>query len=147
MANYQEVKVKLTNTQLSKLKSAAKNETVTVLRLNKKQFEDEELLHESFLITRKATKIKNAFANNMSADIKLSKAEKSKIIQPGGSFGSWLGNLGKKELTNIAIPLARDNLAGLVRKLTSNAINEFESKISGKGYLREAKGLTLFLSN
>ena len=108
MANYQEVKVKLTNTQLSKLKSAAKNETVTILRLNKKQFEDEELLHESFLITRKATKIKNAFANNMSADIKLSKAEKSKIIQPGGSFGSWLGNLGKKELTNIAIPLARD---------------------------------------
>ena len=30
-------------------------------------------------------------------------------------FGSWFGNLGKKALTNIAIPLARDNLSGLVR--------------------------------
>ena len=32
----------------------------------------------------------------MSADIKLSNAEVSKIIQSGGSFASWLGNLGKK---------------------------------------------------
>ena len=34
----------------------------------------------------------------------------SKVIQSGGSFGSCLGNLGKKALINIAIPLARDNL-------------------------------------
>ena len=38
MANYQEVRVKLTNTQLNKLKSAAKNRTGTILRLNKKTF-------------------------------------------------------------------------------------------------------------
>ena len=43
MAIYQEVTVKLTNTQLSKLKSAAKNKTGTTLRLNKKNVEDEEL--------------------------------------------------------------------------------------------------------
>ena len=35
MANYQEARVKLTNTQLNKLKSTAKNETGTILRLNK----------------------------------------------------------------------------------------------------------------
>ena len=41
MANYQEARVKLTNTQLKKLKSAAKNKTGAISRLNKKTFEDE----------------------------------------------------------------------------------------------------------
>ena len=66
--------------------------------------------HELFLTTRKTTKIRNVFENNMSTDTKLSKTQISKIIQLGGSFGSWLGNLGKKALTNIAILLASDNL-------------------------------------
>ena len=35
MKNYQEAKVKLTNTQLNKLNSAAKNKTGTILRINK----------------------------------------------------------------------------------------------------------------
>ena len=83
----------------------------------------------------------------MSTDIKLSKTQISKIIQSGGSFGSWLGNLGKKVLTNIAIPLARDNLPGLVSNLTSNAINKFDRKISGKGAVRAGKGFTLFVLN
>ena len=128
MANYQEVRVKLTNTQLNKLKSAAKNKTGTILRLNKKNFEDEELPHELFLTTRQTTKIRNALANNMSTDIKLSIAHISKIIQSGGSFGSWLGNLGKKAVANIVIPLVKDNLPGLGSNVTSNAINKFETK-------------------
>ena len=65
MANYQEVRVKFSNTQLSKLKSAAKSKKETILRLNKKNFEDEELPHELFLTTRKTAKIRNAFANNI----------------------------------------------------------------------------------
>ena len=69
----------------------------------------------------------------MSTEIKLSKAQISKIIQSGGSFGSWLGNLVKKALANIVIPLARDNLPGLVSNLTSSAIKKFKRKISGKG--------------
>ena len=48
MANYLEARVKLTNTQLNKLKSAAKNKAGTILRLNKKNFEDQELPHELF---------------------------------------------------------------------------------------------------
>ena len=92
-----------------------------------------------FLTTRQTTKIRNVFANNMSTDIKLSKAQISKIIQSDGSFGSWLGNLGKKALTNIAIPLARDNLPGFVSNLTSSTINKFERKISGKGTVRAGK--------
>ena len=46
MANYQEARVRLTNTQLNKLKFAAKNKTGTILRINQKNFQDEELPHE-----------------------------------------------------------------------------------------------------
>ena len=41
MENCQEARVKLANTQLNKLKPAAKNKTGKILRLNKKNFEDE----------------------------------------------------------------------------------------------------------
>ena len=83
----------------------------------------------------------------MSADVKLSKAQISKIIQPGVSFGSWLANIGKKALTNVAIPLARDNWFGLVSNLTLTAINTFDRKINGKGAARAGKGFTLYILN
>ena len=113
------MRVKLKNSQLNKLKSAAKNKRGTILRLTKKNSEDEELPHELFLTIRQTTKIINAFANNMLTDTKLSKAQISKIIESGGS---WLGNLGQKALTNITIPVARYDLLGLVSNLSSNAI-------------------------
>ena len=68
MANSQEVRVKLTNTKLNKLKSEAKGKVGTILRLDKKNFEDEELQHKLFLTTKQTTKtpkIRNAFVNNM----------------------------------------------------------------------------------
>ena len=65
------------------------------------------------------------------------------MIQSGRSFGSWLGNLRKKALTNIVLPLARDNLPGLVSKLASNALNKFEKKISRKGAVITGKRFTL----
>ena len=46
----------------------------------------------------------------------------------------------KKTLKNIAIPLVRDNLAGLVSNLTLSAMNKFDRKINGKGF-------TLFVLN
>ena len=133
MPIYEEARVKLTNTQLNKLKSAEKSKTGTILRLKKKNFEDEELPHKLFPTTRQTTKIRNTFTNNISTDIKLNKTQMSKIIQLGGSFGSLLGGLGKKSLTNIALTLARDNLLGLVSSLTTNAMNKFEREINGKG--------------
>ena len=149
MANYQEARVKLTNKQPNKLKSVAKSKTGTILRINKnkKNFQDEEFPQELFLTTRRTTKIRNTFANNMSTDIKLSKAQISKIIQLGESCAFWLGNLGKKALTNVAIPSTRDDLPGLVSSLASNAINKFERKISGIGAFRAGKGFTLFILN
>ena len=52
---------------------------------------------------KKTTKVRTSFANNISTDLKLSKAQISKINQSGGYFGSWSGNLGKKALKNITI--------------------------------------------
>ena len=71
MTNYQEARVKLTNTQLRKLKSAAKNKTGTILKINQKNFQDEEFPQKLFLITIQTTKIRNAFANEISTDTKL----------------------------------------------------------------------------
>ena len=96
MANYQEFRFKLTNTKLNKVKSPAKNKAVATLRLNKKIFKNEELPYELFLAARQTNKIRNPFVNNMLTDIKLSKAQISIGIQSVGFFGSWLGNLGKK---------------------------------------------------
>ena len=83
MANYEEARVKLTKIQLNKLKSAAKKKTGATLRISKKNFQDEELSNELFLTTREKTKTRNVFANKMLTDVKLSKAELSKMIQLG----------------------------------------------------------------
>ena len=147
MASYQEARVKLINTKLKKLKSVAKNKAGTLLRLIKKNCEDEELPHQLFLKTRQTTKTRKSFANNISADTKLSKSQISKITQSEGSFGSFPGNLVKKALANIAIASARDILPGLVSNLTLNAINQFEIKVSGKRAVRAGKRFTLFISN
>ena len=109
------------------------------MRITKKNFQDEELLHALFLTTRQTTKIKSAFANNMSTDVKLSKAQISKIIQSGGFLGPWLNKLGRKVVTDLAIPFARNKLPELVSTIASNAINKFERRISGKGAVRAGK--------
>ena len=80
MASYGEARVKLTNTQLNKSKYASKNNIGAILRINNKIFQDKGLPHELFLTTRQKAKVRNAFANNISTDIKISKAQLSKII-------------------------------------------------------------------
>ena len=128
MTNYQEVRVKLTNTQLNKLKSAAKNKTRTILRLIKKNFEDEELPHKLFPIIRQTTKARNAFSNNMSTDVKFSKGQISTISQSGEFLGKTLGKLGKKILLDLAVSLAKGALLKLGPKATSSVLDKFENK-------------------
>ena len=65
-------------------------------------------------------------------DIKLSKTQISKINQSSGCLGFCLGNLGKKLITDLAIPITRDNFPGLVSNIISNKINKYERKISEK---------------
>ena len=57
-----------------------KNNTGTTVRISLKMFNGNNLSHELLLTTRQKTKLINAFNNNMSTDIKLSKAQISKII-------------------------------------------------------------------
>ena len=68
-------------------------------------FNGNNLPHELLLTTRQKTKLKNAF-NNMPTDLKLSKAQISKIIQSGRFLGSLLSKLGGP-LMKVAIPLAK----------------------------------------
>ena len=75
------VNVKLSETQLKKLKTAVKNKTGTTLRMSLKMLDRNNLSHELFLTTRQKTKLRNAYNNNMSipTDLKLSTAQISKI--------------------------------------------------------------------
>ena len=48
------------------------------IKNNKENFQDDELSHEIFLTTRQKNKIRNAFTNNKSTNVKLSKVQLSK---------------------------------------------------------------------
>ena len=93
MVEYTKVNVKLSNTQIKKLKDAVKNNTGTTLTISLKMFNGYNLRHELLLTTRQKTKIRNAFNNNTSTDLKLSKAQINKIIQSGGFLSKLLGLL------------------------------------------------------
>ena len=88
MVEHNKVNIKLSDAQLKKLKDAVKDNTETTLRINLKMFDGNELPHELLLSTRQKAKLRNAFNNNKSADIKLSKAQIVKIIQSGGFLGA-----------------------------------------------------------
>ena len=81
MVEYSKLNVKLSDTQLKKLKTAAKDKAGTTLRMSLKIFAGNDLSHELLLTTRQKTKLRNAFNNNMSTYLKLSKAHISKIIR------------------------------------------------------------------
>ena len=83
MVEYNKINCKLTNIQLNKLKKAVKSNEVATLRLGIKHFNKDELAHELLLTTRQNTKLRNAIYNNLSTDIKLSKAQIKKLIQSG----------------------------------------------------------------
>ena len=72
-----------------------------------KMLDGSDLPHELLLTTRQKTKPRNLFNSNMSSDIKLSKAQISKIIQSGGFLGSLLSKL-VGSLMKVAVPLAKN---------------------------------------
>ena len=103
MVEYNKVNIKLTNMQLKKLKTATENKTT--LRMSLKMLNRNDLPHELLLTTRQKTKLANAFENNMSTKIKLSKAQISKINQSGRCLGALLSKLAGP-LMKAAVPLA-----------------------------------------
>ena len=77
MTQYNRLNVKLSNSQLNKLKSSIKNETEVVIRLSPNMIGDSNdetnFPHELLLTDRQVSSIRKAFANNSSVDIKFSK--------------------------------------------------------------------------
>ena len=115
MAQYNNLNVKLSNSQLNKLNSAIKNETEVVLRLSSNMIGDNEtnFPHKLLLTNRQVANLRKAFANHSSADIKLSKTQLSKTIQSGGFLARLLGPLlrtGLPLMKNVNKPLAKSVL-------------------------------------
>ena len=114
MTQYSSLNVKLSNSQLNKFKSAIKNETEVVLRLSSNLigYNENNFPHKLLLTNRQVSNLGKAFANNSSADIKLSKTQLSKIIQSRGFLGRLLGPLLKTGL-----PLISDAIKPLAKSV------------------------------
>ena len=141
MVEDSKVNVKLSDSQLSKLKTAVKNQTWTILRMNIKMFNGDNLPHELLLTTRQKSKLRNAFENNMSTDKNLPKAQISKIIQSGKFLGSLSSKL-TGPLMKAAVQLAKNILTPLGITAAASAIDAgIQKKMHSSGTT------TLIISN
>ena len=86
--------VKLSSSQRNKLKSAIKTKVALNLSSNLVRDSNDEnsFPHKLLLTNRQVSKLCKAFANNCSANIKLSKPQLHIIIQSGRSLGRLLGH-------------------------------------------------------
>ena len=150
MTQYNSLNVKLSNSQLNKLKSAIKDETEIVLRLSSNMIVDNEnnVPYKLLLTNRQVAKICKAFANNSSTDIKLSNSQLSKMIQSGVFLGRLLGPLLKTGLPltkNVIKPLAKRILIPLgLTAAVSAADAGIHKQILGSGHNNTT---TLIISN
>ena len=152
MTQYNSLNVKLSNSQLNKFKSAIKNETEVVLRLSSNMIGDNEtnFSHKLLLTNRQVSNLRKAFANHLSADIKLSKTQLSKMIQSGGFLGRLLGPLLKTGLPlikNLIKPLAKSVLIPLGLNAAASAADAgIHKKFLGSGHDNN-NTTTLIISN
>ena len=116
MTQYNSLNVKLSNSQLNKLKTAIKNETDVILRLSSNMIgssEDEtNFPHKLLLTNRQVANLRKDFANYLSTDIKLSKTQLPKMIQLGGFLGRLLCPLLK-----IGLPLMKSVIQSLAKSV------------------------------
>ena len=103
-------------------------------------FDGNDLPHELLLTTRQKPKLRNAFNNNTSTDLKLWKTQISRIIQ-WNNLGSLLSKL-TSPLMKVAVPLAKNILAPIGITAAASAINAgTQKKIHGSATA------TLIISN
>ena len=151
MTQYNSLNVKLSNSQLNKLKSSIKNETDVVLRISSNMVDNSNVNtnfpHELLLTNRQVANIRKAFANHLSTDIKLSKTQLSKVIQSGGFLDRLLGPLlktGLRLIKSVIKPLAKSVLLPLrLTAVASAADAGIHKKILGSGH----NNTTLIISN
>ena len=151
MNQYSSLNVKLSNSQLNKLKSSIKNETDIVLRISSNMVgnsnDNTNFPHELLLTNGQVENIRKAFAKNTSTDIKLSKTQLSKMIQSGGFLSRLLGPLLKTGLPlikSVIKPLAKSVLIPLgLTAAASAADTGIHKKNLGSG----DNSTTLIISN
>ena len=145
MTQYNSLNVKLSNSQLNKLKSSTKNENDVVLRISSNMIgnsnDNTNFPHELLLTNRQVANIRKAFAKNTSIDIKLSKTQLSKMIQPGGFLGNLLGKLAGP-LMKVTMPLAKNELVPLGLSAAMSAVDG-----SIKKKMLRSGATTLIISN
>ena len=142
MTQYSSLNVKLSNSQLNKLKSSIKNETDVVLRISSNMVgnsnDNTNFPHELLLTNRQVANIRKAFAKNTSTNIRLSKTQLSKMIQSGGFLGKLLGPLLKTGLPlikSVIKPLAKCILIPLGLTAAASAADAgIHKKILGSGH-------------
>ena len=138
MVKYNKVNIKLSDTQLKKLKTTVKKKTGKPLRMSLKMLDGNDLPHELLWITRQKRELRNAFNNNMSINLALSRAQISKIIQFRflsriQVFRIILSKLAG-QLMKVAISLAKNVLAPLGITADASAIDaRIQKKIHGSG--------------
>ena len=151
MTQYNSLNVKLSNSQLNKLKSSIKNETYVVSRISSSMVgssnDNTNFPHELLLTNRQVANIRKAFAKNTSTDIKLSKTQLSKMIQSRGFLGRLLGPLlraGLPLMKSVIKPLAKSVLIPLGLTAAASAGDAgIHKKILGSGH----NDTTLIISN
>ena len=115
--------------------------------MNIKMFNGNNLPHKLLLTTRQRTKLRNAFENNKSIDIKLSKAQISKIIQSGGFLISLLTKLAGLFM-KVAVSLSKNILTPLGITAAASAIHAGIKKKKKKEKKKHGSGTTtLTISN
>ena len=114
MTQYNSLNVKLSNSELNKLKSAIKNESELVLRLSTNMAGDDEtnFPHKLLLFNRQVSNLRIVFANKSSTNIKLSKTQISSMMQSGGFLGRLLGPILK-----IGFPLIKNEIKPLAKNV------------------------------
>ena len=128
MTQYNSFNAKLSNSQLNKLKSAIKNETDVILRLSSSMIGNSDneanFPHKLLLTNRQVTNLCKGFANHKSTDIKLSKAQLTKM-QKGG-FLRFLAPLLKSGLPLLKSVIKPLGMLGLTAaaSVTDAAINK-----------------------
>ena len=82
MTQYNILNLKLSNSQINKLKTAIKNKTEVVLRLSSIMIGGDETIfpHKLLFTNRQVANLRKAFADKSSTDITLSKTQISKMI-------------------------------------------------------------------
>ena len=145
MTQYNSLNVKLSNSQLNKLKSVIKNETDVVLRISSGMVvssnDNTNFPHKLLLTDRQVANVRKAFANNLSTDVKFSKSRLLKMSQSGGFLGNLLSKLAGP-LMKVAMPLAKNVLAPL---RLSAAMSEIDGSIKKK--MLDSGTTTLIISN